>query len=332
MAILFRFNCGNMWGLGHLYRSLALINELKKGGFNCHAIINDNYIAKSMLESKNIRFAIVNEYDSSEELITKMNENFGDEDNIVFWDRLNSESSYIRDIINAGYKIITYDDYDESARMATECIMTWKIPVGGSIPSYSGPRYQLLREEIREYATKEKVINQSVKKILLHFGGTDPLNILILCYNALHDLKDFSLEFIAGKDEPNDWKMEIEQAENTKYAKGVDDFARRLYEADLCLISGGVSMYEAAAIGTPMINISHNKDQDFAASIFQNSVGSVNLGIASEISAHKIKESVLDLCSDYRKRKKMSEAMKLYVPTDGIKIVCKIIESVVNMR
>lgn len=331
MAILFRFNCGNMWGLGHLYRNLALICELTKYGFKCHAIINDNYVAKSTLESEGIRFAVVNEYDTSEELIACINENFRDEKNVIFWDRLNSESSYIKDIINAGYKIITYDDYDESARMATECIMTWKIPVGGSVPDHCGSSYQLLRDEIKEYAIKEKLVKESVNKILLHFGGTDPLNILALCYNALHDLKDFNFEYIAGKDESNELKAMIEQTANAKYAKGVKDFARRLYEADLCLVSGGVSMYEAAAIGTPMINISHNKDQDFAATIFQNNVGSVNLGIASEISACKIKESVLDLCFNYRKRKKMSETMKLYVSTDGIKMVCKIIESVINI-
>lgn len=330
MKVFFRFNCGNMWGLGHLYRNMTLIEEMTKRGFECEVIINNHEVAKEMLEKTHIKVSCVNEYESAGELISLLNSISDNKKKVVFWDRLNSNIQYIKALNAARIKMITYDNYDLSALMAAECVNTRRIPLDKVVPRYSGPAYQVLKNEIREYTGKEKVINQNVSKILLHFGGTDPLKILGMCFDALKGLEGCNFEFIGGKEEDPLIKQRIKESNNAIYEQSVTDFGRRLFESDICLVAGGVSMYEAAAIGTPMINICHNEDQEYAATIFEQNVGSINLGIANKITYHKVLDTVCCLRNDYNKRRNMSKKMKAFVPSNGVERVCDIIETVIT--
>lgn len=330
MKIFFRFNCGNMWGLGHLYRNITLIKEMTRRGAECEVIINDHKVAQEILEKAHIPLSQVNEYESAEELISAMGGISGNEKKVVFWDRLDSDVPYIRKLAESGVKIITYDDYDPSALFAAECINTRRVRIDNRFPRYSGPAFQILRNDIREYSRKRKVIHQSVSKILLHFGGTDPLRILETCFDATRNLEGCIFEFIGGKEEDPAVEQKIKTSNNATYEQGVSDFGRRLFEADICLVAGGVSMYEAAAIGTPMINICHNKDQEYAAAIFEKSVGSVNLGIASKLTHQEILDVIVSLKDDYERRQDMSQRMKAFVPSDGVERICNIIERVIT--
>ena len=329
--IYFRFNCGKMWGLGHLYRNLSLMKVLKQRGYDCVAVINDDETANIMLSQNHIKAFQIKEYESAEELIKIISQNSSLLDAIVFWDRLDSEYNYMKKLIAAGVKVITYDNYHGSALYATEVIITRNVLINGSTVRYSGPKYQLLKEELKEYAIKEKVINPIAKKILLHFGGTDPLDILTKAFNALKMDKGYSFEFIAGKEEPNKLlKDEFVNYCNCTYLESLSDFPRYLYEADICLLSGGVSMYEAAAVGTPMILLSHNEDQNFAASIFEKEAGCINLGIASDVSDKSISLSVNQLAQDINLRMEMSRRLKAFVPYDGLTNVCDVVEDVIH--
>lgn len=330
MKIFFRFNCGNMWGLGHLYRNLLLIREMRQRGYECISVINNNLTAQNILNQECVKYYIVDEYDSSATIINIVAGECHGDAALIFWDRLGSQSSYIADIIKAGIKIITYDDYDDSALLATENIVTRKILVGGRCLKHAGPEYQLLSEDVKKYASEEKRIAAHVEKVLLHFGGTDPLNIHDLCFRALNGINKYTFEYILGKEDSTNIKERVAKSHNSVFAQGVSDFARHLFEADLCLVSGGVTMYEAAAIGAPMITISHNEDQNFAASIFEREVGSINLGIAKGLATDAIRNAVLDIDTTYEKRREMSRRMKSFVPADGVDKTCDIIETVLK--
>lgn len=325
--LFFRFNCGNMWGLGHLYRNLTLIEEMKARGYECVVITNNNGVCFDVLQENDIRYIVIQEYESSDELASIIYRESTCEHKVLFWDRLNSEVSYIDGLLRAGIRVIVYDNYDKSAMHASMCINTRVVEMDGKLPHYCGPEYQLLRKEIQYYASKEKRIEKKVNKIVLQFGGTDPLNILSRCFETLDGLTEFSFEYIAGKDTDRNLSSRAETLTNVSFEQGVTDFGRRLFNADLCVVAGGVSMYEAAAIGTPMINLCHNEDQNFAASIFEEKVGSINLGIATECNMKALRRSVIDLAHDYEHRELMSRKMKSFVPANGIKQVCDLIET-----
>lgn len=326
----FRFNCGNMWGLGHLYRNLLLILKMSDCGYKCIAIINDSDIAKTVLSENQVLYHIVNEYEMSEEVLDIIHQYEHEaDDKIVFFDRLNSNNKYISKIIGCGYKIICFDDYDPSALLATKVINTRKLLIGGLEINSCGPKYQILRDDVVKYAKMGRCVNKSVHRVLVHFGGTDPLNIASLVFEAIKDITDIEFTFIGGKGATNESiKSEIENMNNMIYYQTTPKFAQMLYEADLAILSGGVTMFEAAAIGTPMILINHNEDQKIAAEIFQQETGAINLGIARDVTAEEIKGTLCDLASHYNKRQAMLYKLKEFVDAQGTERVCKCLENI----
>lgn len=330
MKIFFRFNCGDMWGHGHLIRNVEIIKQMSQKEYTCEAIINNYRYAIETLDKLAITYTIVDEFESADTLISILQKRSCDSNKYVFWDRLDSNTEYMSRLIKAGVRVLTYDNYDRSALLSTICINTRNIPIEGKILRYSGPKYQIMREEISQFAVKEKTIRRDINKICLHFGGTDPLRILEKCFNALNTLSDCNIEFIGGKENDLVIVKNISRFPKLIYERNINDFGRKLYESDICVLAGGVSMYEASTIGTPMINICQNEDQNFAAELFKKNVGSINLGVANSISQQDIYDAVISLINNYEKRKKMSNKMKEFVPPDGSVRVCKIIEDMIE--
>ena len=326
--IFFRFNCGGMWGLGHLYRNLLLIQKMRSRGIECIAIINDFDVAKKTLSDNHVIYHIVNEYEKAEEVLDVLNYyKFLYKSEVIFFDRLDSNIEYIKQIQCRGCKILCYDDYDPSALMANMIINTRKININGVEISCSGPRYQILRDDVVKFAKKEKHINNNVKNVLIHFGGTDPLNVLSLAFNAIKGIDKIEFTIIVGKGTVSDpIRIEDETLKNIHCYHASSQFSELLYDADIAVLSGGVTMFEAAAIGTPMILINHNEDQNMAAGIFETCTYAINMGIATEITAEEIKTSICSLASDYSKRQEMSKRLKEFVDTDGTERVCQCLE------
>ncbi len=319
--LFFRFNCGNMWGLGHLYRNLALMQEMTLRGFVCEALINDVDAAKNMLKEKGVKYRLLSkELETADELL-EIIKGSGSQRNPIglVIDRLNTEKGYMDILLNHGLKVICYDNYDKSALEAKLLINTRKLLVGNVIPEYSGPAYQLLRNEVLEYAKRDKKIKEVGKKVFVHFGGTDPLHILDMAYDVCSNLKEYQFIYVAGKGAENRNELFLQTPEN---------FTELLYEADAAIISGGVTMYEAAALGIPMLLINQNEDQKLAAGIFEKEMKAVNLGLLSETSPAKLRKSLVDLMKDVKYRKTMSLLGKKFVDGKGLNRVCDIIEKV----
>lgn len=336
MTVFHRFNIGNNWGLGHLYRNIVLMKILRERGNSCVAIINRSLIAEEMLKKEGFQFLFVREFETGKELIQTIY-NYVLENAIevycVFWDRLDSTREYIETVVSSGIKLITFGDYDESIFLATEAINSRETLISGRKLQFSGPSYQLLSKDILNFASKDKQINYKVEQVLLHFGGTDPLNILTFVFNALKEISHIRFIMIDGENQSNyELKVICHDFENIEYYSTVKNFAELIFQSDMCLMAGGVSMFEASAIGTPMINICQNDDQVFAANIFQKKTGSINLGIASNLDKDKIVHSFMNLCKDFTKRKKMSRAMKRYVDARGTERVVSIIENVLRRK
>ena len=335
MQIVFhRFNTGGNWGLGHLYRNLVLMNVLRDKGYSCIALINKSPIAESMLTREGFAYHIVNELENAEELVQTIYYSYGElskNNYCIFWDRLNSSKEYIKTIISAGIRIITFGNYDDSSFLATEAIISREVLVAGKKPHYSGPSYQIFNREVLRFAAEKRVIHRVVNQVVIHFGGTDPLHVLSFVFEAIKDLKNVKFILIDGKSGTNhSIEEQCQNIPNIEYHLTVQNFVKLLFESDICMLAGGVSMFEASAVGTPMINICQNSDQVIAADIFQNRTGSINLGLPDKLSTQRITKSLLELCKDYSKRTQMSENMKKYVDGKGTERIVGIIDAIMK--
>lgn len=322
-----RFNSGSGWGLGHLHRQITIINTLKERGYQCYALINDHKVAKELLKSNGIKFFIVDEYETPNDVLNIVQDFVGN--NILVFDRLDSDIDYFANL-KKNMKIVVIDDDGAYANNAHVVINSRK-----NLPSddqhFYGAKYQILRPEIEFFAKKNKSINDRVKNVLVHFGGTDPLRIMDKVYAPLSCHNDINFKFIAGKAAYND-KLNsiINKIDNCTYVATENNFAEALYKADIAILSGGVSLYECSAIGTPAIVIAQNDDQLITQNIFKCETGVIDLGRADKLETEALDKSFCELCDDYNMRSQMSKMEKLYVPCGGLDRLINILTNLTN--
>jgi len=128
-----------------------------------------------------------------------------------------------------------------------------------------GPKYWILRREFYELMKKKKKIPDKIQKILLLFGGSDPLNITTAALERLLTFEeDFFIDVVLGNGfrfytslkqvlyncPVNNKKVEI--------FRNIKNVAEMMFKADLILTSPGLSLFEALSIGTPAIVFHQN--------------------------------------------------------------------------
>ena len=97
---------------------------------------------------------------------------------------------------------------------------------------------------------------------------------------------------------------------------------RDRYNSDIAIISGGVSVYEVAAVGTPAIVICQNKHEDTNA--FEDYGFVIKLGLENQ-TEQIIKEKIEELIDEYELRKQLSKRSKELVDGNGAERVANLI-------
>lgn len=328
MNIIFRFNAGGEWGHGHLYRDIALISKLSEIGYECFAIINKEMSLETKLLEKKVTYTTVNEYESYEECIYAIESFNLKGESIIFFDRLNSEKDYYKLIRKRGYRIISYDDDGDYCLDADIIIKSRPIIKENRKDIFAGYDYQVIRDEFSIYHFKEKVYPEKGRKVLIHFGGTDPLGLLARTYECLCGCsEEIQFLFISGSGSFDEaLSIEINNKSNMAYIKTSNDFAKDLYEADVAILSGGVTSYECGTVGTPMILVAQNDDQKLTQDLLEEAVGCYNLGIGSDCAFSRLGEKLMNILDNRILRIEISDKEKAVFSTSGIDNICKIVK------
>lgn len=329
--IFFRFNAGGMWGLGHLYRNVALIQEMQDRGYSPVAIINDFFVSKELLGQQNIEYLIVDEYESPEKIVGLIKENMSGGSPLLFFDRILSERFYIETLQKNGIKIVCYDDDSRNTFYADATINPRLYDIEGVALRYAGPSYQVLRQEVEYLASQRRTIHRKPEEVLIHFGGTDPMGILERTFRAIKKVSNIRFVMISGAAAYNEsLSEEINSQEGFTYLRSTEHFAEALCRADLALLSGGVSLYEACAVGTPAITLAQNEDQKLTQRIFAEKAGVCDLGMASEYDFGQLRDTMLSILGQYARRKTMSRKGKKFVMPGGIGRICDVLEETLS--
>ena len=131
-----------------------------------------------------------------------------------------------------------------------------------------GPKYWLFRPEFNKIKNKKKSHNDVIKKIMLIFGGSDPLNFSSYVLNELFQMDlGFNVILVLGAafrhhDELNvvldKFKTSKTKVQILENIKNVGELMR---ENDLVLTSPGLSFFEALLVGTPVVGFHQDENQ-----------------------------------------------------------------------
>lgn len=131
--------------------------------------------------------------------------------------------------------------------------------------SLFGPQYALLRPEfaaaraaLLPHGGTQFPRSGMLQRIVIAFGGSDPLNATEACLAALHAaLPDVSFDVIVGAGSPHATGLVQRWADRGRVEIAVNarDIARRFAAADLFVGAGGSMTWERACLGLPGITL-----------------------------------------------------------------------------
>ena len=328
--MIFRTDASPSVGYGHLMRCRVLANALRDLGVaavmvgpqrsdrteaDAHGF--DAWIEQSAWSAAG---------DDAGKLVTLANK-YGCE--VAVLDDYRVDSEYQKVMREAGLKWLQFDGFAKQKMLAD-----WVLSVSpaASYDRYEplrerpetvfllGPKYALLRPEFMEWRPRHR-FSETVRKILLTFGGGDDGGATLFCLKALSHLWE-SIEALILLRSSNPHVRAIRQwaAQNERLKLDIrvdePEIARRMSEAELALIAGGMTTFEVASMGVPALILQIADNQALNARAWDE-LGSANfLGNLEEMHEDDLRQRVQMLVGDAERRLSMSQAGKSLV--DGL--------------
>ena len=318
--ILFVVTGNNIVGLGHVYNTLLLANDILNHDIT-FLVDKDSKLAHEKISSKNYPVYIQKDENILVDII-KINPN------IIINDRLDTNEKYMNSLKKENYKIINFEDLGTGTQKA-DLVINAIYPEKQVLPNhYFGQDYFILRDEF--IYSKQKEIKLEVQNILITFGGVDPNNYTKKVIKTIYDYckeNNIIITVIAGFGYKK--YNSLENYQNIIIKQNVMNISRYMLNADLIFTSAGRTTYEIASICTPTIVMAQN-ERELTHFFASSKYGFLNLGLGYNLEASQIYNTFTELVKSYESRKYMSELMKKINLKDGRKVVNKLIQNVIK--
>lgn len=308
----------NEQGMGHISRSLVLAEYLKESGFKV-VFLMKALPGRDKVKKAGFDVCEINENELEEEQINRALE--GLDNPYLIIDKLDVSSEYVEAIKPYCKKIITADNKGSGAMCSDLNLYSLvEMPKGAEFNSISSPNLILLREGFLEFAKKEKIIKEKVEKVLVSMGGTDPTKTSLKVIKALRGIPYIEVWVVVGHGFSFEREIEGAIGGNGKFKilKDVSNMQEILFDVDIAIIGGGVTVFESAFIGTPSIVICHNQGEVEQA--FKNYDICLNLGLTDNLNQDELSESIASFMEDYEVRVEMSKRGKSLLKEDPTKL------------
>lgn len=313
--IVFRADGYKERGMGHIYHCLTLAFRLT--GHEIMFVTNKNH--KEGYEKLKSSFLPVYGIEREEDFYDYLKEHHTD---IIVNDCLNTTKEHVQRLKTFAKRVITIEDLGEGAIYA-DAVINALYHVEMPYPNhYIGAEYVCLRDEFLR--RRPKAFSDTVKKVLIMFGGTDPLNLTGRLYKMAEQLQQeqegLELHFILGSGY-SAIENGIYSKENNIYVHSdVTNVSKHMREADLAITSQGRTVFELAVMGVPAIVLAQNKREQLHT-FAQMENGFLNLGLGTEVEDDTLLSTFRWLVHTPQIRKEMRDLMlqnKLEKGTDRV--------------
>jgi spore coat polysaccharide biosynthesis protein SpsF len=255
-------------GMGHVYRSITFAKEMMEIlGVKAYFLTKSNENVVKTIENENFTVFKLKDDDEIVDILEELNINLTIIDNLNFKESILSQ---IKDKLDI--KVMMVDNLtpknDEYAdvvlslvRSNFENIKCYNKTINTRY--YCGPKYLILRDEFDSFKNK-KDLKPEIEDILLIFGGSDPSNHTSHVLEKLDN--NIRVNIVLGPEfkhfDDLDRVNKKIQNKNVIIHKEPGNIPELMYNADLVITSPGLSMFEAAYVGSPVLAISQNDLQN----------------------------------------------------------------------
>jgi spore coat polysaccharide biosynthesis protein SpsF len=171
-------------------------------------------------------------------------------------------------------------------------------------------------------------------RVIVSMGGSDPNGLTLPAVRALAALEaTFEATVVVGPGADSQLEAKIAKiAPRFSIVRSPNDLPRLMSEADLGLISFGVTAYELAALGVPAVYLCLTDDHAYSASAFERAGMGVSLGVAAQANEADIRVAVQELLSDVELRRTMSAAGRMNLDGRGAMRIATCVKRLVEER
>lgn len=321
-------------GLGHVVRCMAIANHLRdKHGIGIVFAMADRSPGPQMIQEAGFSLELFDGKGSEgnwlEQLIMRKQAN-----GVLLDVRTDLAANQVKDWRSKGLLIAVLDDGSERRLYADLAFyppvpqlqdMSWDGFTGDLLAGWD---WIPLRPE---FCQKLPTPSNKTPQIVITMGGSDPAGLSLLALKALERL-DFPLavRLITGRSFSHGQQL-ANLFQNlhipVSILEDVKDMPGAVVDADLVIASFGVTAYELAALGVPMVLLSITDDHARSASALQQAGMALSLGHYSAITETTLADSIRKLANDVSLLNRMRVAGNLVDGKGADRIAGKINEA-----
>lgn len=314
--ILIRTGGSREEGLGHLYRSIILGKALTASGERVFLWIDDNGLVRLVTSGKGLPI-IVAETDLHKEILSI-------KPSIIISDLPPKRSRKKISTFCAENNIVhvAIDDIG-LVRPEANLLINPSVVIPNDLPQeyISGGKYALIDDSFSAINRERK----GIENILISMGGSDPNNITEIVLDALYTLDSYpTINVVVGPGGNIDTLSEKYPQTNIIYA--ANNMPRLMAESDIAFLSGGITLYEAAASGLATVVIAQNRHQGITASEFARAGTSIYLGLHDLVKKTDIVRAYKDLRNDAQRLGNMRYSARQLIDGHGVSRVVSLIK------
>lgn len=247
---------------------------------------------------------------------------------LVITDSHDFSEQYYAALHAAGIPVLSVDDYAGVA-YASDVVVNHNITadrfayrVASHTRLLLGPDFLPLRATFSPWLKKPREIRKTVESIVITLGGMPEPEAVLQVLDGLREWGDDArvrLTVVLGLQADPGLLATVTRAlpRSGQVLVAPSDFAGLLWQADIAVVNGSVTAYEAAAIGTPLVMTAVDANQADAVAGFKEKRMAVTLPDARELTPASVMAAVAALAADPDRRRELSAAGRRLVDGKG---------------
>lgn len=335
-TVLMRCDGGSAVGLGHVRRCLSIARALRdREGFGVRFAMSDDAMAMAPVREQG--FAIDARPAGASEIDWLLGLAAAHQPVATVLDvRTELSATSVMRLKGADMIVATVDDASPR-RLAVDASFYPPVPQVFSLnwdgaeaePNVGWEWVVLGQDTLPPFA-----VRSGRPRVIVSMGGSDPLGLTLPAVRALVSLNgDFDATVVIGPGADPLLEGRVQRlAPHFTIVRSPNDLPKLMSEADLGLISFGVTAYELAALGVPAVYLCISDDHAISASAFELAGMGLSLGVASRLSDAMVAAVVNDLLGDPVYRRSMATAGRLSIDGRGAQRIAQHLKRLVEER
>jgi len=321
MKLLIKTKGGHEQGLGDVTGSISVANEAISLGHDVCIAVEGDKSAIELVRCSGYPFHIV----SNASLLAVL-ASYQLPGSILL-NQLNNPPELVAGLKELGWKVITLDDTGPASTLADIRIN----PEYFVNDSYSGPEYIPLNPVYREYHKKERIFPSRISSVLVTMGGSDTYGFTSTVMEALFNITwVLDITIIAGSAFQSDifFKGTIGKSNHSVrvlHCLSPKEMADAMLQADLAISGAGLTLFELACTGTPVVVVCNEPFEEETADYLEKKGFGLNLGFHNPPCRGRITDIVMKIGEDGSARRQMSEQGRALIDGRGIERIVDLI-------